>query len=171
MYLVISGAGNNLATAVKLVQRMVNLYQKQGMSGLYGIWLWERARCQAAWDAVPLEERTGISEQGCFPLLTPCLYSVQRPGMLPGLGNKQYCTNKIGKSCILANISKEEKCLNSFISPLVFLDFPCRMHPPSGSWERNYFFSHLPLCTYDMWERKILLFERAIPEETLASLK
>lgn len=130
---VISGAGSNLAIAIKLVQRMANLYHKQGISRLYGIWLWERAGCQAAWDGIPLEERTEISEQGCFSLLTPCLYSVQRPGMLPSFGNKQDCTNEIGKFCILASVSKEEKCLNSFTSPLVFLDFPCRIYPPSGS--------------------------------------
>lgn len=74
---VISGAGNNLAIAIKLVQRMANLYHKQGISGLYGIWLWERAGCQAAWDGIPLEERTEISEQGCFSAHSMSLLSAE----------------------------------------------------------------------------------------------
>lgn len=96
-----SGAGKDLVIAIKLVQKMVSVYQKQRMSGMCGIWLWEVVECQAAWDAAPFEERTRISEQGCFPLVISYLYSVQRPDMLPGFGNKQDCTNEIGRFCIL----------------------------------------------------------------------
>lgn len=39
---------------------------------------------------------------------------------------------------VFYSVFKEEKCLNLFTSPLVFLDFPCRIHPSSFSWERNY---------------------------------
>lgn len=63
-----------------------------------------------------------------------------------------------GQILYFAGISKGEKCLNSFTSPLVFLDLPCRLHPPLFSWERNYsfpnsHFCHLYLCAYDIWGR------------------
>lgn len=80
-----------------------------------------------------------------------------------------------GQILYFAGISKGEKCLNSFTSPLVFLDLPCRLHPPLFSWERNYsfpnsHFCHLYLCAYDIWGRT-QPFEKGIPEESLASLK
>lgn len=92
---------------------MVNLYQKQGMSREYGIRLWEGVGCQAAWDVVLLDERTKISEKLCFPLLTPYLYSVHRPHMLPGFENKQDCTNQIGKFCLLVSPRKRNVLIPS----------------------------------------------------------
>ena len=73
---------------------------------VWGGWGLTMAGWQAAWDAAPVEGKTVVSEQGCFPLLAPWLCSAQRPGTLPAVGNKQDCTNEIGKLRVFGNISE-----------------------------------------------------------------